>query len=734
MNNAITDLQKQGQINQVAPPEEPLLAAPKIVSTSFLLLVFMVIARAFLSDDGFGTNVIALAPLQLYWAFCLNRLSQITARKFKCAPPLSPGVITVLTLGSLAFFPRLDNFPMASYLLDPFFWIWAAVQIGASLSISGTLAKQLKLRYGETARVSSKAYQFVLTAGLAFLSNVYFLTFLVPAPAFLTIMLVPSVAVSEFAFLSIYNRILRGVFAADLKVIKTIKGRAAEARLLSADYPLIVHYKAFSGLQRWYKERFAGSSSKHSGRLVVASLLAPLLIIAALIFVFNTLMPATTAAITAPIVAAGASDAAIQAASGAAAAATAAQNTVFIQAFIGSIAAFFLGVFTLYVSQPTHVLLGNRGVKLLWRHRFLPGRKVEVPWSEITSISYENPSESRLFAAKKIVLHQKDKAVKLDLSAVDSVEDKESLLYAIQKWAPDVQRDSEIEQLLQPSSNHSYTELWLQALSAPPKRERLKPLLAQSHLRDGRYEIISALGVGGQGSAYLVRDRIDGATVVLKEFILPVFVNVNVRKNALEQFENEAKILRQLEHNQIVKLLDFFIEDHRAYLVLEHIDGTSLRELVEEKGALSEERVRTLAVQMCHILEYLHALNPPVVHRDFTPDNLILRADGTLKLIDFNVAQQIEESTTGTVVGKHAYLPPEQFRGETTWRSDLYALGATLQFLLTGADPEPISVSRPAEILPSISATLNDVVAKATCLAEEERYQSASEIEADLRS
>jgi len=251
-------------------------------------------------------------------------------------------------------------------------------------------------------------------------------------------------------------------------------------------------------------------------------------------------------------------------------------------------------------------------------------------------------------------------------------------------------------------------------------------------LHEARYQILGAIGVGGQGSAYTALDRIENTTVVLKEFILPVYVNVKVRKSALEQFENEAKILRQLNSDQIVKLLDFFVEDHRAYLVLEHIEGTSLRNLVEKQGPVAEVKVRQLAVQMCAILEYLHNLQPPVIHRDFTPDNLILRSDGTLKLIDFNVAQQVEETTTGTVVGKHAYLPPEQFRGETTTQSDLYALGATLYYLLTGEDPEPISSSRPTDKVSTVSQGLSDIVTHANAVSEDNRYKTAEEIRKDI--
>jgi serine/threonine protein kinase, bacterial len=303
----------------------------------------------------------------------------------------------------------------------------------------------------------------------------------------------------------------------------------------------------------------------------------------------------------------------------------------------------------------------------------------------------------------------------------------------VEKWAPSISRDAEVIQALEPPADHSYTELWMKALSAPPKREKLKPLSTGAHLREGRYEIDSALGVGGQGTAYLAYDIADNrSTVVLKEFILPVYVDIMVRKQALDKFEKEAKILKQLDHDQIVKLVDFFVEDHRGYLVLEHIDGGSLRQLVEKSGKISESRARELAMQMCEILKYLHGLSPPVVHRDFTPDNLILRKDGKLKLVDFNVAQQTESTATGTVVGKHAYLPPEQFRGLPTTHSDIYAMGATLYYLVTGEDPEPISEAHPRQMEPSISEDFDRIVGQSTHIDAKLRYQSAEEFAADL--
>jgi serine/threonine-protein kinase len=120
------------------------------------------------------------------------------------------------------------------------------------------------------------------------------------------------------------------------------------------------------------------------------------------------------------------------------------------------------------------------------------------------------------------------------------------------------------------------------------------------------------------------------------------------------------------------------------------------------------------------------------VHRDFTPDNLILNSRGKLKLIDFNVAQQLQAGSSGTIVGKHAYLPPEQFRGKANTQSDLYAFGATLFYLLIGTDPEPISQSSPLARNAEVSEEIDRIIKQATALQENNRFKSAQEIEAAL--
>ena len=402
----------------------------------------------------------------------------------------------------------------------------------------------------------------------------------------------------------------------------------------------------------------------------------------------------------------------------------------------------FLTVFALvtagtaiYANMPTHLALNKDGVRLLWRHRLLKKDGKIIHWQQINRLALDLPrgKTSPLDHILRISFGN-NQALSLRLGSIPSSEERAKVLEAVELWAPDLSREAAAVQALELPPDYSYTELWLQALSGPPKRERLTPLEHGANLRNNRYVVDKPLGVGGQGTAYLAYDNELGQSVVMKEFILPVFVDVNVRRQSLESFEKEARILRQLDHNQIVKLIDFFVEDHRGYLVLEHIDGSSLRDIVLASGALPEPDVRGLALQMCLMQNYLHSLIPPVVHRDFTPDNLILNKDGTLKLVDFNVAQQKETTSTGTVVGKHAYLPPEQFRGHPTTQSDIYSMGASLFFLLTAQEPEPINQQHPRRLKPELSESIDRMVARATAIELTDRYASASELAHDLNS
>src|SRR5262249_1604672 len=141
----------------------------------------------------------------------------------------------------------------------------------------------------------------------------------------------------------------------------------------------------------------------------------------------------------------------------------------------------------------------------------------------------------------------------------------------------------------------------------------------------------------------------------------------------------------------------------------------------------------SLALEMCDVLSALHGLTPPLVHRDFTPDNLIVKDDGTLVLIDFAVAVGAD-SDTGDAAGKAAYMAPEQFKGKPTIPSDIYALGCTLYFILPGQHPEPLTESHPMFADTNIGQQLNDVVAGCTKLNSGDRFADAQAVRKALEA
>lgn len=317
-----------------------------------------------------------------------------------------------------------------------------------------------------------------------------------------------------------------------------------------------------------------------------------------------------------------------------------------------------------------------------------------------------------------------------------SKEEKAKLYYALRKWSPEVHLTADVQEKLIGSTvmrDPRYTDIWFNLLTANPKRLKDTNLKSGDKLRNGEYEIESKLDSGGQAVVYAARSPAR-TSFVIKEFVLPAGEGLDALVESAADFENESTILGQLSHPKIVKLHDLFIEDHRVYLALEKVDGSSLRKLVKEKGPLSEVAVATLALQMCEILSYLHGLVPPLVHRDFTPDNLILSSDGELKLIDFSLAQQAKTDKQTECAGKHSYTPPEQFRAEACPQSDIYAMGATLYFLLTDSDPTPIIQSHPKDKAPTISEALDSIVAKATALDLSTRYESAEWLKLDLET
>lgn len=313
---------------------------------------------------------------------------------------------------------------------------------------------------------------------------------------------------------------------------------------------------------------------------------------------------------------------------------------------------------------------------------------------------------------------------------------EETFFSAVRANCPKITLDVPVK--ISQSADVKYTHLWLENFSNSEKRVRVGDLESGDTLNNGQYAVDSKLGAGGQGSAYLANQNFDSEKVtsnrqvVLKEYILPANRGAELEENKSRSLQNEAELLSKIDHPQIVSLLDCFVEDHRGYLVLEYISGVSLRELVKKNGAQSEKDVVNWSMQVCDVLNYLHNLIPPIIHRDLTPDNLILDNQGKVHLFDFTVAHQFESSRSATVVGKQSYIPPEQFCGEPATQSDIYALGCSMFYLLTGNDPEPMERSYLRSEKPETSDKLNSAVSKATQLDLKNRYATALHMKADL--
>jgi len=383
------------------------------------------------------------------------------------------------------------------------------------------------------------------------------------------------------------------------------------------------------------------------------------------------------------------------------------------------------------VVRPSLIQLSQDGIRKIWMILGLvPLKGPLLTWSNVKSVSVLKRAGITDPRAYELVFACEDKSdgMKLLLGEIEGDEKRQALFDVIASRATNV--DADVIDVLTPKRALSFTEVWLNALSAPPGRERLLPL-DENMLLDTRYKIIRRLGAGGQGTVYLAEDLKESGNVVLKETILPVYADLITRKQALEDFYKEAFALESAQHPHIVKFRGSFVADHRAYLVLDFVDGITLSEAVARQGAFDPEKAKLYGIEMCDVLTALHSLSPPLIHRDFTPDNLMIAQNEKLVLIDFAVAVTGDKNSSD-VAGKASYMAPEQFKGKPTAQSDVYSMGCTLYYVLTGTHPEPLNESWPMLLNDSIPQSLNDFVVRCTKLDAKERFQNAREAKEEL--
>ncbi|MBX9941440.1 MAG: serine/threonine protein kinase [Candidatus Obscuribacterales bacterium] len=331
------------------------------------------------------------------------------------------------------------------------------------------------------------------------------------------------------------------------------------------------------------------------------------------------------------------------------------------------------------------------------------------------------------------------RTVKLNVNHLDK-EKLESFLLSLELWAKGCQRSPELiayQTELQVEAGKggglSYTHIWQDELSRRFATTSFIPLEPDQTLQNGRLKIVRQLAFGGFSAVYLAQ-RNGHEQVVLKEAVVPDNADPKEKEAAESHLKRESVMLFGIKHPGIARVEDYFVEDGRYYLVMEYVSGQDLRQMVRQHGVQSQEKTINYALQAAEVLNYLHHLDPPIIHRDLSPDNLVLDNEGNLKVIDFGASNEFVGTATGTLIGKQAYMAPEQIRGKATPASDVYALGATIYYLLTGKEPKPLTPAHPKVLAPEVSEELDALVAKCTAFEPEERVKTAQAVIDMLKS
>ncbi len=267
------------------------------------------------------------------------------------------------------------------------------------------------------------------------------------------------------------------------------------------------------------------------------------------------------------------------------------------------------------------------------------------------------------------------------------------------------------------------------------KKTQKENTLTTGILLDNRYEIKERIKSGGMGSVYKAFDKRLRRICAVKE-MLSFHTKEKEQEYAVKRFEEEAFILSNLKHDNLPVVYDYFIDSEKYYLIMDLIEGEDLETLLKRDGnpGLPEDTVLQWAKDILNVLVYLHGRNPPIVYRDIKPSNIMIRSDGRVMLIDFGIARtlQEEDGENRTIIGTASYAPLEQYQGRVEPGSDLYALGATINHLLSGKDPVPLAHGE--SIAPNISDSLKQVLIKALQEKVEDRFSSSKEMLSALTS
>jgi serine/threonine-protein kinase len=284
----------------------------------------------------------------------------------------------------------------------------------------------------------------------------------------------------------------------------------------------------------------------------------------------------------------------------------------------------------------------------------------------------------------------------------------------------------------------------LSGLRASPERQaRLERGCQPGQVFRGRYQVMRTLGRGGFGVTFLAKDiSLPYTPLCVIKQLFPKTNNPAVLAKAEERFEREAKTLSQLgSHSQIPRLLDYFRIEDEFYLVQEYVKGNTLTKEVQKKGPLSEDAVKRFLRELLPVVGFIH--QQQVIHRDIKPPNIIrCQDDNRLVLIDFGAvkeeiaqmsdAVEVKASTT-SFIGTVGFAPPEQLSLRPIYASDIYAIGMTCLFLLTGNAPLAFDVNpRTGEVdwqsVVQVSSHFGKILTKMLRISPCDRYQSVDQV------
>ena len=294
---------------------------------------------------------------------------------------------------------------------------------------------------------------------------------------------------------------------------------------------------------------------------------------------------------------------------------------------------------------------------------------------------------------------------------------------------------------VQTSAAPAYVQITLSANSqttvqlVQPQPQPTMPLL------HGRYSVLKQVGTGGFGAVYKARDlQANGRMVAIKAIELNT-LSASQAIEATDTFNRELSLLSSLDHPHLPTIYEHFIDENHWYLVMDFIEGEPLDEYLQEiqESSLPLKQVLNIGLQICDVLRYLHQLQPPVIFRDLKPANIMRTPGGRLYLIDFGIARRFKpgQARDTTPLGSPGFAAPEQYgKTQTTPRSDIYSLGATLYFLLTSYDPAntPFHLPPIRSLCPTLPEPLAELLTSMLALDSSERPASIAAVQQALNN